>query len=158
LTEIVPLYPLMPNDYPGTGPMWVEMCREVEASMRMFLEQYKVSWVASEQRSSNQAYCFAGQPDLKCHLNWKGRTRMAVVDYKRVAAVTISHRLQVQAYRMLSGYADCAKGFILWLKKGGGYELIEVKHDPHDRAAIIAAAVLLNWKIANGKLDAKNVW
>ena len=148
----------MPSDYPGTPDEWNQAMGKVNEAVASFLHKYEVDTLAVEQPSVCTPYGFAGQPDMKAELTVKGKRVRAVIDYKRVAGLSDGHRLQVQAYRLLDGYREASHGFILWLKKGGGYELVTVKNDPHDKAAILAAATLLQWKIKHGKLDAQNIW
>lgn len=144
--------PKVPADYPYNESDWNKAMVETSDALGEFVSKHHVEPVAVEQRSICKAYGFAGQPDLKCWLTWKGRRYMSVPDYKRVAAVTASHLLKVTSYLMLDGYKDCRKGFILWFKKGGGWQLIPVEPKPEDHAAICGQAVVLRWQMNRGLL------
>ena len=82
-------------------------------------------------------------------MKWKGRKIVAVWDYKRIAAIALSHYLKIESYLMLDSFSDCSAGFIAWLKKGSDAELIHCPRNGHYKAAIASAAGLLNFQIAH---------
>lgn len=149
--EILPA-PEPPAEYPGTRDEWKQAMLDTLTAVTQFHIEHSVEPLAMEQPSVNKMYGIAGRPDLKCELTWRGRRYRAVPDYKRVAEVSYGHRLQVQIYRMLDAYKDCQKGFIFWLKKGGRWQLLEVKDSPDDHAAICGQAAVFQWQMNKGLL------
>ena len=152
--DVLPL----PDDYPAPAEEWFQAMGRAEKDIHECFNRHQIEPIAVEQRSICTAYNFAGQPDMMAELTWKGKRVRAVIDYKRVQALSIGNYLQVCAYRMLDAYISCRKGFILWLKKEGGWKLVPVEYNPHNTAALLGTAVVLNWRIANGLLNIRDGW
>lgn len=148
----VPMPP-MPPDYPGDKDQWESAMLKSCADLIEFYREWKVRPVAVEEVSWS-VYGMCGQPDIKAWVTPPAHTFdiLATLDYKRVAEVTESHRLKLLAYLMLDGYKDSQKAYVVWLKKTGGYKLIEVKKNAGDEAAIIGQATVLRWQMQKGIL------
>lgn len=149
--------PPMPPDYHGDREKWEWAMFELHKSLLKFFDECEVEPIAVEQPDVSVALGVAGQPDIKAWVKVVGarmvvKRVMAVLDYKRVAAISNGHHLKLQLYRMLDGFKDCKASYIVWLKKDGGYKLIEVKNNPSDQAALIGMANVLRWQKMNGIL------
>ena len=145
--------PPMPPDYPGDREKWEWAMFESHKSLVGFFDEYEVEPIAVEQPDVSVALGVAGQPDIKALIKPASRILKkvtAVLDYKRVAGISKGHHLKLQLYRMLDGFKDCKAGYIVWLKKDGGFKLIHVKNDPSDQAALISMANVLRWQKMNG--------
>lgn len=139
----------VPADYPGEPEDWTAKMERAALDIQEFFDHAKVFVIATEQTQYNQQLGFAGTPDLHCVLLYKRSRCEAVVDAKRVAAVTHDHLLKIQTYLMLPGF-DKAKGLILHLKPEGGWALVHVPMNAHDAAALAAASIVLRWRLNKG--------
>jgi hypothetical protein len=145
--------PRPPSEYPGTPDEWTTAMDETLVDAETFFRDKEVEPIAIEQPALSR-YGFAGTPDLKCWIKWRRRRVMAVIDYKRVAQISSGHYLKLQSYRMLDGFDDCRLSLILWFKKGGGHQALEVKNEPSDHAAIASQAGVYRWQLSRGILKA----
>lgn len=148
--------PAMPLDYPGEPAEWADAMGKGIIALIGFFERYQVEPIAVEQPAMSTALGFAGQPDLHCRLLHYGRMTEAVVDFKRVASITAHHFLKLHAYGLLDGLRKAGL-FIGWVKPDGqtmhGFQLLHVKRNPREEAALAAAAIVSQWRNNNrGKL------
>ena len=142
--------PPMPAGFPGGNALaWDEAMRHALMQVHQLFELYAVEPIAVEELGLCSTYGFGGQPDFLCRMKWKGRRILAVWDYKRVAALSKSHQLKLEGYRMLDSFSDTKAGFIAWLKRDGPAQLHQVIPNGADKAAICGMAGVLNWRISN---------
>lgn len=140
--------PPMPAGHPDTRENWDKAMAHALDQVKMLFEEYEVEPIAVEEPSVCTLYGFGGQPDIKLRMSWKKKRYIAVWDYKRVAALSLSHLLKIECYRMLDGYQDCKLGFIAWLKKGDDAELKQVLPNSQGHVAICSMANVMNYQIS----------
>lgn len=140
--------PPMPAGHPDTEANWTKAMEQAIDQVKDLFTTYEVAPIAVEEPSICSAYGFGGQPDIKLEMTWKKKRERATWDYKRVAALGLSHRLKIDCYLMLDGYKDCKRGFIAWLRKDAPAELQEIKPDGHRHAAICGMASAMNFQIS----------
>lgn len=145
--EIQPLPP-MPAEHPDTLDRWNAAMALALTQVEVLFNQYEVEPIAVEEPSICSTYGFGGQPDIKLKMKWKGKRILAVWDYKRVAALSLSHHLKLECYKMLDAYQDCQSGFIAWLKKDGPSQLVHIPSNLRHKTAISCAAGFVNFQIA----------
>ncbi len=140
--------PPMPAGHPDTEANWNKAMEHAIVQVMELFAKYEVEPVAVEEPCICSTYFFGGQPDIKLNMTWKNKRERAVWDYKRVAALSLSHLLKIDCYKMLDGYRDCTRGFIAWLRKDAPAELKEIKPDSHRHAAICGMASAMNFQLS----------
>lgn len=120
--------------------------------IQAFSDEWKVKPIAIEQIVTLPCIRMAGTIDLLCELYVPGtRKRLtSLVDFKRTHDITLSHKLQIQAYQM------CLERFsmhIVHIKKEGGYSVVPVPTCDVSKAAIVSACNVLHYKM-NGGIEA----
>jgi len=141
--------PPMPAECPLTTPaQWDAAMTHALKQVEALFDKYEVEPIAVEEPSICSTYGFGGQPDIKLDMTWKKKRERTVWDYKRVAALSLSHLLKIECYRMLDGYKDCKRGFIAWLRKDDDAQLKEIKPNAAYHAAICGQAAVMNLQIS----------
>ena len=140
--------PPMPAGFPGTIEEWDAAMGHALLQVIDLFETYSVEPVGVEEVAVCSTYGFGGQPDLKCWMRYKGKRLLAVWDFKRVYALSLSHYLKLECYRMLDSFQDCKVSFIAWLNKTDRAKLIYCPNNAEYRAAICGTAGMLNFQIS----------
>ncbi len=121
------------------------------AAIQAFIRDYDPQPVLIEESSRNRKDGVAGTPDAKALVNKVIGTPavkiLTEIDLKTGGEERV-HRTQHNCYAEFEEYADCQQMRTLYIQSDGQYQFKRVYRDPLERAAILNAIQVLNWRRA----------
>lgn len=121
------------------------------AAIQAFIRDYDPLPILVEESSRNRKDGVAGTPDAKAQVNKTIGNRLVKVlteiDLKTGGEERV-HKTQHNVYADFEEYADCRQMRTLYIQSDGTYRFVRVYRDPLERAAILNAIQVLNWRQA----------